>query len=113
MAAREERNQDATVYVGQLDDQVHLDFLFMFSPCTFRLALCAMAGLVYVSVVCACTHSYDLLTCVWTHGDVLQVTEPLLWELFVQAGPVGKSHTHAHTHTYIYICTHIHIHTRT
>eukprot|EP00038_Savillea_parva_P031479 m.87013 g.87013 ORF g.87013 m.87013 type:complete len:387 (+) comp9685_c1_seq1:70-1230(+) len=41
MAAREERNQDATVYVGQLDDQV---------------------------------------------------TEPLLWELFVQAGPVVNVH---------------------
>lgn len=62
-----ERNQDATAYVGNLDPQVlhsPLHYLFLLSRVFFFII------------------PFPLL---------FQISEELLWELFVQAGPVGMS----------------------
>ena len=59
-----DRNQDATVYVGGLDPQVlHLQIC-----CTRR----------------NCQFTVEHAMCL-----VVQMSEELVWELFVQAGPVG------------------------
>lgn len=54
-----DRNQDATVYVGGLDEKVNHFYLL----------------------------KWQFLKYVF-----LQVSEPILWELFVQAGPVVSVH---------------------
>ena len=59
-----ERNQDATAYVGNLDPQVPY----------------------YTLTVVSFTTAFSILQHLFQFS---QVTEELLWELFVQAGPVG------------------------
>lgn len=61
-----ERNQDATAYVGNLDPQVRSLLLLFFLSSFFRLFFSNFMLFLF-----------------------LKVTEELLWELFVQAGPVG------------------------
>ena len=69
-----DRNQDATVYVGGLDPQV----LRAASSATPRCLL----GPVRVR--------QRFIASVSTSPLPLQMSEELVWELFVQAGPVGK-----------------------
>jgi len=63
-----ERNQDATAYVGNLDPQVTNLPLLHFLHSLNQLSL--LLGFIPFLLV-------------------LQISEELLWELFVQAGPVG------------------------
>lgn len=70
-----DRNQDATVYVGGLDPQVLLQQLG-----------CHRRGL-YLWYTLAC--AWALIHCKMSQAVDMQMSEELVWELFVQAGPVG------------------------
>lgn len=63
-----ERNQDATAYVGNLDPQV-TNLPFMHFPHSLNQLPLLLGFILFLFV--------------------LQISEELLWELFVQAGPVG------------------------
>lgn len=68
-----DRNQDATVYVGGLDPQV-LHFASSVIPLQALLAFPSGCFIALFPI----------------SAFLLQMSEELVWELFVQAGPVGK-----------------------
>lgn len=83
-----DRNQDATVYVGGLDPQVlhaasSATPLWLLGP--VRVRHCFIAS-VSISAM------------------PLQMSEELVWELFVQAGPVGKQTRVVITATQLCLC---------
>ena len=73
-----DRNQDATVYVGGLDPQVPWTACTATAPRHTQRSLLAVISAEFTR----------------TRSDMImyvQMSEELVWELFVQAGPVGKS----------------------
>ncbi len=71
----QDRNQDATVYVGNLDVQVYV-FLA-------RYCVCLIGNL--LSDVGMPSSEFLMLGIL-----LVQLSEELVWELFVQSGPVGE-----------------------
>jgi hypothetical protein len=79
-----DRNQDATIYVGNLDPQVYLII-----PIVAVFYACYKYGHLLWCAEQYCPVRRALLN---RHGNFpLQVSEELVWELFTQAGPVGET----------------------
>ena len=90
-----DRNQDATVYVGNLDAQVHssLDRVWLQVACAsgcIRFTGSWSEQVTGLWLLCSTlTHQQStavLRSCI----AVPQMTEELVWELFTQGGPVGE-----------------------
>lgn len=78
-----ERNQDATAYVGNLDPQVFFFPLFLLSESANSPSKPFVQGFP-VLLISFLSYPFTVF-CV-----PCQVSEELLWQLFVQAGPVGE-----------------------